>query len=501
MNAALEEFVRHWQPRQRQSFGMIAALAVRLQNLVNNHGDWSVYDLPSIALAALYLVVEPSRLVGGWTRDQLIDELLPLAQRAGTGRPDAEHREVVTAVVDLMHGRSTGGQAFIDFYGDWTGENYQRLQKPLEYLYLVGGEDTVPTVKADARAVNMFQGLYTLDLEDQNAADNFIADRQLARGDVDEVVATVRRQHMTLQALVDRIRDQIKQIRRDVRSVDYVQQVQPTMERIMQVLGEQLKTTSDFKHRVQQRLEPGQPGEHQMRETEALLERRYYDLSDVLNEVSQVNQVFAEEQDRQVWTRYRGNLHDPEKTLFAPLIGMKVGALEALLEPVCALALGVRKPRVPSALELVERTAPKVRRVTPARVDNPFEIDDIVVPVPWIPEVTLSCLRELFGAVDRPTRLSELLTRAVRDHPDLCQTREHATLTHLACLIALTAFAPPQATEAADDRTIAVLAAQREFLDPDHIRVINDNTPFNLPGIAGDDLLLQPVSAALGGDQ
>lgn len=500
MITALDDFVLHWQPRQRQSFGMVAALAIRLQNLVNNHGEWAVYDVPSIALAALYLVVEPSRLAGGWTRDQLIDGLLPLAQRAGTGRPEAEHREVVAAVVDLMQGRSSGGARFSDVYGDWTGQTYQRLEKPLEYLYLVGGEDTEPTVKAHARAVNMFQGLYTLDLEDQNAADNFIAERQLDRGDVDEVVATVQRQHMTMQALIDRIRDQIKQMRRDVRSVDYAKDVVPTLEKIMRTLGEQLDTADGFKARVEQRLEPGQPGERQLRNTQLLLERRCHDLSDVLDEASRVVQVFEQEQDRQVWTRRRGRLHDPETTLFAPLISMKVGDVCAVLEPVCAQVLGVRRPRVPGALALVERLAPKQRRTTPAHVDNPFEVDDIVTPPPWITDDTFAALRDLFSAIGQPTRVSELLVQAVRDYPELCQHSGRASLTHLVCLVALNGYAPPIAMEATDDNTVAILAHHRDLLDPDRIIVINDSTALTLPGVTGDDLLLQPLLDVVGAD-
>ncbi|GGJ90537.1 hypothetical protein GCM10010123_20470 [Pilimelia anulata] len=505
MDDALKDFALHWQPRQRQSFGMIATLAVRLQNLTNNHDAWRAYDLPSIALAAVYLVVEPSRLAVGWTREQLIDALVPFAQAAGTGRPAAEPREVAAAVVDLMQGRSSGGAAFKDFYGDWTGGAYQHLVKPLEYLCLVGHEDDEPTIKAHPRAVNMFQGLYTLDLEDRNAADNFIVERQLARGDVDEVVATVRRQHMTMQALVDRIRDQIKKIRRDVRSVDYEQQVVPTIEGILTVLREQLHTADEFKARVGQRIEPGQPGERQLRETLRLLEHRCHELGEVLDEASRVKQLFEDEQDRQVWQRRQGRLHDSEATLFLPLIGMKVGALCELLEPVCAKALGVRRPRIWGALALVQRLAPKPRRVAAAPATNPFEVEDIQTPAAWITDELFAALQEVFAPIDRPTRLSELLIDAVNRFPTLCQTGSQASLTHLVSLVALTAFAPPSATEATDEVAIAVLARHRDLLDPDRITVINDRTPLTLPGTAGDDLLLQPVltlaaTASAGGE-
>jgi hypothetical protein len=62
--SALDDFVNNWQPRQRQSFGMIATLAIRLQNLVSSHPTWGIYDLPSIALGALHLVLE-ARVAGG----------------------------------------------------------------------------------------------------------------------------------------------------------------------------------------------------------------------------------------------------------------------------------------------------------------------------------------------------------------------------------------------------------------------------------------------------
>ena len=496
MNTALEEFMAHWQPRQRQSFGMIATLAVRLQNLANNHPAWSIYDLPSIALGALHLVTEPSRLSGGWTREQLVEGLIPLTRAAGPGRPSTEHWEVVEAAVDVLLNRSGGGAAIQDLYGDWTGEVYEQRKKPLSYLYVVGpDEDEEQTLKAHPRAVNMYQGLYTLDLEDQDAADAFIADRQLERGDVDEVVATVKRQHMTMQTLVDRIRGQINQMRRDIRVVDYVAEVGPAIEQLLRMLGDHLSIADDFKTRVEQRLEPGQPGFRQLMEARRMLELRCHTLAAILDEVGHVKQVFEEEQDRQVWTRYSGSLHDPETELFTPLLSMAAGGVCAILGPVCAQLLGPHRPRVVSALAVAERSAAKPRKATSAALTDPFDVGDLTSPPPWISPEHTGALRGLLGPVEVPTRLSQLLLRAVDQYPTLCTGEDQASLTRLICLLVLTSFAPPQATEIADERAAAVLARHRGLLDPDKVTVVEDGTLLALAGVSGNDLLLVPAKA------
>ncbi len=499
VESALDDFVNNWQPRQRQSFGMIATLAIRLQNLVGSHPSWDIYDLPSIALGALHLVLE-DRLAGGWTRAQLIEGLLPLARRAGPDRPGQEHRDAVSAAVDVLLNRSGGGSAIRHPYGDWTGEPYQLREKPLSYLLVVGAEDEQePTLKADARAINMHQGLYLLNLEDRRAADLIVAERQLARGDVDEVVASVQRQHMTLQVSVDEIRAQITQMRRDVRAVDYASDVAPHIGQLLDLLREQLTTTEEFKARVEQRLEPGEPGARQLMQTRRILELRSHTLAAVLDEVARVQQVFEEEQDRQVWTRYSGTLLDAEDNLFKPLLDLTMRDLGHLLEPLCLQLMGVRKPRIVSAHAVLETTTPRKRTPTPAAANDPFDVGELTSPPTWMSAQTSAALRELLGDIRRPIRLSALLSTAVREYPQLCNADDQAALPHLVCLLVLTNYAPPLAAEFADEQAAAVLIRHRDLLDPDRITVTRDGTVLDLPGASGDDLLLTPAPA--GGPQ
>jgi hypothetical protein len=493
VESALDDFVNNWQPRQRQSFGMIATLAIRLQNLVGSHPSWNIYDLPSIALGALHLVLE-DRLAGGWTRSQLIEGLLPLARRAGPGRPAQEHRDAVSAAVDVLLNRSGGGSAIRHPYGDWASEPYQMREKPLSYLLVVGSEEEQEqTLKVDARAINMHQGLYALDLEDRRAADMIVADRQLERGAVDEVVATVQRQHMTLQVSVDEIRAQITQMRRDVRTVDYASDIEPCIERILELLTEQLNTTDEFKDRVEQRLEPGEPGARQLMQTRRILEQRCHTLSDVLDEVAGVQKIFEEEQDRQIWTRYSGTLLDAEDTLFKPLLDLTMRDLDQMLEPVCLQLMGVRSPRVIAARAVVEHLTPRPRKTTPASTYDPFDVGELRSPPIWISAEASTALRDLLGDICSPVRLSALLSAAVQRYPQLCGSDTQAPLTYLLCLLVLTSFAPPMASEFADEQAVAVLIRHRDLLDPERVTVVRDGTLLDLPGVSGDDLLLTPA--------
>jgi hypothetical protein len=429
---------------------------------------------------------------------QLLEGLLPLAQRAGPDRPAQEHWDAVTAAVDVLLNRGGGGSAIKHPYGDWTAEQYQLREKPLSYLLVVGAEDEhEQTLKADARAINMHQGLYLLDLEDRRAADMIVAERQLARGDVDEVVATVQRQHMTLQVSIDEIRAQITQMRRDVRAVDYASDVAPRIAQLLDLLSEQLTTTEDFNARVEQRLEPGEPGARQLMQTRRILELRLHTLASVLNEVALVQQVFEEEQDRQVWTRYSGTVLDAEDALFKPLLDLTMRDLGQLLEPLCLQLMGVRPPRVISARAVVENTTPRKRTPTPTTTSDPFDVGELTSPPTWISAETSAALRTLLGDIQQPIRLSALLNAAVQQYPQLCRSDSEATLPHLLCLLVLTNFAPPLASEFTDEQAAAVLIRHRDLLDPDQITVVRDGAALNLAGVSGDDLLLVP---ALTGD-
>jgi hypothetical protein len=114
----------------------------------------------------------------------------------------------------------------------------------------VGAEDAQPTLRPTPEAINLYQNLYDFDPSDRAAAERYRSQRMLEREEYDEVLTSVERRIVSVQALRGDLDSLLRRIRHSVRDVDYTAEVIPRLDDVLAVVSEQVSAEERFAEAV-----------------------------------------------------------------------------------------------------------------------------------------------------------------------------------------------------------------------------------------------------------
>lgn len=410
LSPTLREFLRSWQPRQRISLGMLAALITRLQAVINVHADWAEYDLWTHLLAALHLIIENDRLTGGHTEEQIIDELVTLVAAEAPADDPAKHRAIAEAVVDVLTNARDRRLRLKDTYLDGADGSVQRRVQSFAFVRTVGDEESSEsTLRATPQAVNVFQNLYEFDPSDRAAAERYRSQRMLDRQEYDEVLTSVHRRSTAAHGLRRELEGLMRRINYNVRTVDYSKDVIPRLDEVIQIVKEQVNAEERFAETVAEIAHHAAPDMQRLQRINANLRGLIESLGSLQSIALSTRRVFEVAQDRQLF-KYRRITIDPKSQLLEPLLGISPSvALEMLAAPLVAL-LGPRPPMVTHFGEIVERSTPGERSGGSIQPVDPFELGDSRADKSAYVRAIFDAVGGLLATVEKPTPLSLLLS-------------------------------------------------------------------------------------------
>jgi hypothetical protein len=394
---------------------MLNAVLVRLNAVATVHPEWAQYDLLTHLLAALHLVIENDRLTGGHTEEQIVDDLVSLVALERPDDPPATHRAIAEAVVNVLTNVRDRRLRLRDRYLHAPDGVIDHREQSFAFVRAVGDETAPqPTLRATPEAVNVFQNLYVFDPSDRAAAERYRSQRMLERAEYDEVLSSVERRATAVHGLRGELDDVVRQIGYDVRNVDYVAEIIPRLDEVLDVVSEQVEAEEKFADAIADLAHHAAPDLARLQWITNSLRGLVSALGQLQSAALTTRRRFEAEQDRQLFT-YRRITINPQAQLFEPLLDTTPDVALEILEGPLAILLGPRAPHLLHLAVLVARSTPIERPQTSKDRVDPFDLGERRTEDETLTSALLAQVNVLLLSVDKPTSLSELLERATSE--------------------------------------------------------------------------------------
>lgn len=442
----------------------------------NLAGEYGIYAMAEVALAAIDLVTLNMDFDTGADHEQIVARLLPRVAAQAPRRPAAEHERVARWVLENLINVGSVDRGFRAVYGTFDAEGvYVRRDYDFKLIEEVPGPGGTVYLRTTDEAVNVLVGALDTDVTSAQIAAEVKLEVLISRGRLaDAQLAAEQARYRTVQ-YSETLRRTLDATRRNVRAVDWLGAV-PDM------IAEALDHVADrYRHenailtnirRVRDEAASGSDPEHKRRAAELVdivkdCIRRHTQLQSRLLEAGP---LFRAEQDRQAFATPAARAGiDLYGQLVAPVLPLPVERATRVTDAFFARGTGMRTPVSVRVVDLVDMllTPPVEREHLGAEMPEP---DLIATPDDSrFSEEQLAVAMELLDLPpDAPRRLSGLLAEARRRDPDL---------PYLVALLAVHAASPPVGT--------AYRQGEQRLLF-----AVDDGTELDDPEFGGADLIV-----------
>lgn len=456
------------------------------------------YDIVTLALAAIDLIVSHQGFEEEATRTDVVSVLADLAQLAAPDRPPGEHVDVAAFVVDALLNRPNHQARFRYVTSDYSSPEHGHRHRAVPFSLLE--EHDHPTrdenvLRATADAINALIGGLDFDVEDEQVATEIVLGRQLERNAFGAALKSAERARLLSVGLSEELDRLIKQTRRDLRTVEeeWATAVPDRLESAREHIRERLTAERHLLQKIREALASddtkilaaarriAQLLEECQRRHEALHQR-----------VIAARGIFLDEQERQAFRPPALiTLPDPHQQVLLPVLELDRAMASTLTERFLVDMWGPRVTHLPRLYRLINDLW---SRRTSDTQDNRGEDEPELAdpPLPLLRQEVIDVAVRAVRSTGLPSRLSTLLAACYAD-PDAQYPETRQLGAEVLNLAVLWAFSPEDADDdegmAADDLMNRVLG-RRTAVD-------SDGTLLRLPGWEGDDVIVAPNSDAL----
>ncbi|GHH76045.1 hypothetical protein GCM10018793_21050 [Streptomyces sulfonofaciens] len=439
----------------------------------NLAGEYSVYGMAEIALAAIDLVTLHMDFDTGADHDQVVARLLPRIAAQAPQRPTAEHERVARWVLENLINVGSVDRGFRAVYGTFAPDgSYVRRDYDFKLLEEVPGHGGGIWLRTTDEAVNVLVGALDTDVTSAQIAAEVKLEVLISRGRLaDAQLAAEQARYRTVQ-YAETLRRALEATRRNVRAVDWLQSVPDLITEALDHVADRYRHENAILTNIRKSRDESEDAEHKRRAAELVdivkdCIRRHTQLQSRLLEAGP---LFRAEQDRQAFATpsARAGL-DLYGQLVAPLLPLPMEQAVRVTDAYFSRGTGLRTPACARMADLVDLllTPPAEREHLGAEMPEP---DLIATPDDSrFSEEQLAVATELLDLpADAPRRLSGLLAEARRRDPDL---------PYLVALLAVHAASPAVGT--------AYRQGEQQLLF-----AVDDGTELDDPEFGGADLIV-----------
>ncbi|MFJ3823999.1 hypothetical protein [Streptomyces nodosus] len=439
----------------------------------NLTGEYSVYGMAEIALAAIDLVTLNMDFDTGADHDQIVARLLPRIAAQAPGRPAAEHERVARWVLENLINVGSVDRGFRAVYGTFAPDGtYVRRDYDFKLIEEVPGYGGGVYLRTTDEAVNVLVGALDTDVTSAQIAAEVKLEVLISRGRLaDAQLAAEQARYRTVQ-YSQSLRKVLEATRRNVRAVDWLNVVPDMIAEALGHVAERYRHENAILTNIRRARDESEDPEQKRRAAELVdivkdCIRRHTQLQSRLLEAGP---LFRAEQDRQAFaTPMTTSGTDLYGHLFAPVLPLPLHRAVRVTDAFFAQGTGLRTPGSVRVTDLVDLllTPPVERENLGAEMPEP---DLIATPDDSrFSEEQLAAARELLDLpADAPRRLSGLLAEARRTDPEL---------PYLVALMAVHAASPPVGT--------AYRQGEEKLLFG-----VDDGTELHDPEFGGADLIV-----------
>ncbi|MYV71106.1 hypothetical protein GT043_35275, partial [Streptomyces sp. SID2131] len=445
----------------------------------NLAGEYTVYAMAEVALAAIDLITLNMDFDTGADHEQMVARLLPRVAAQAPERPAAEHERVARWVLENLINVGSVDRGFRAVYGTFgTDGVYVRRDYDFKLVEEVPGYGGGVYLRTTDEAVNVLVGALDTDVTSAQIAAEVKLEVLINRGRLaDAQLAAEQARYRTVQ-YAETLRRTLEATRRNVRAVDWLRTVPDMIAEALDHVADRYRHENAILTNIRKARDEAEAAtdaktaEHKRRAAELVdivkdCIRRHTQLQSRLLEAGP---LFRAEQDRQAFavpTAYTGL--DLYGQLVAPLLTLPVEQATRATDAFFAHGTGLRTPASVRLGDLVDLllTPPVEREHLGAEMPEP---DLIATPDDsrFSEEQLGHAMRLLDLEHDAPRRLSGLLAEARAIDPDL---------PYLVALLAVHAASPPVGTAYRQGEERLLFA-------------VDDGTPLDDPEFGGADLVV-----------
>ncbi|MFC7217747.1 hypothetical protein ACFQLX_06110 [Streptomyces polyrhachis] len=437
-------------------------LDVRKANLA---GEYGVYAMAEVALAAIDLVTLQMDFDTGADHEQVLARLLPRVAAQAPRRPAAEHERVARWVLDNLINVGSVDRGFRAVYGTFAPDgSYVRRDYDFKLVEEVPGPDGAVYLRTTDEAVNVLVGALDTDVTSAQIAAEVKLEVLISRGRLaDAQLAAEQARYRTVQ-YAETLRRTLEATRRNVRAVDWLRTVPDMIAEALDHVADRYRHENAILTHIRRSRDEAEDPEHKRRAAELIdivkdCIRRHTQLQSRLLDAGP---LFRAEQDRQSFATPAAHSGlDLYGQLLAPVLPLPLEQAVRVTDAWFARGTGLRPPPAVRLGDLVETllTPPAEREHLGAELPEP---DLIATPDDsrFSEEQLAGALELLELAPDAPRRLSGLLAEARRRDP---------ALPYLVALLAVHAASPPVGTayRQGEERLLFAVDDGTELDDPE----------------------------------
>ncbi|GAA2061247.1 MULTISPECIES: hypothetical protein [Streptomyces] len=442
----------------------------------NLAGEYGIYTMAEVALAAIDLVTLSMDFDTGADHEQVVARLLPRVAAQAPGRAAAEHDRVARWVLDNLINVGSVDRGFRAVYGTFGPDGaYVRRDYDFKLIEEVPGPGGGVYLRTTDEAVNVLVGALDTDVTSAQIAAEVKLEVLISRGRLaDAQLAAEAARYRTVQ-YAETLRRALEATRRNVRAVDWLRTVPDLITEALDHIADRYRHENAILTNIRRARDEAIEPEHKLRAAELVdivkdCIRRHTQLQSRLLEAGP---LFRAEQDRQAFAPPAARAGvDLYGQLLAPLLPEPLERAARVTDAWFARGTG---PRTPGAVRLADLTEllltpPVPREHLGAELPEP---DLVATPDDsrFSEEQLATALDILDLPPDAPRRLSGLLEQARRRAPG------DPELPYLLTLLAVHAASPPVGT--------AYRQGEKRLLF-----AVDDGTPLHDPEYGGADLIV-----------
>ncbi|MGW0704834.1 hypothetical protein ACWD4G_02460 [Streptomyces sp. NPDC002643] len=439
----------------------------------NLAGEYSVYGMAEVALAAIDLVTLNMDFDTGADHDQIVARLIPRIAAQAPQRPVEEHERVARWVLENLINVGSVDRGFRAVYGTFAPDGtYVRRDYDFKLIEEVPGYGGGVYLRTTDEAVNVLVGALDTDVTSAQIAAEVKLEVLISRGRLaDAQLAAEQARYRTVQ-YSETLRKALDATRRNVRAVDWLHGVPDMIAEALDHVADRYRHENAILTNIRKARDESEDPEQKRRAAELVdivkdCIRRHTQLQSRLLEAGP---LFRAEQDRQAFaTPMTTSGIDLYGHLIAPLLPLPVERARKVTDAFFARGAGMRTPGSVRLGDLVELlfTPPVEREHLGAEMPEP---DLIATPDDsrFSEEQLAAAMALLDLPSDAPRRLSGLLAEA---------RLADAELPYLVALLAVHAASP------------AVGTAYRQG-EEKLLFAVDDGTELDDPEFGGADLIV-----------
>ncbi|MEZ0066470.1 hypothetical protein ABIA32_002480 [Streptacidiphilus sp. MAP12-20] len=408
----------------------------------NLAGEYAVYGMAEVALAAIDLVTLHMDFDTGADRDQVLARLQPRVAAQAPARPWREHERVAKWVLESLINVGSVDRGFRAVYGTFASDgSYVRRDYDFKLIEEVPGPDGGVYLRTTDEAVNVLVGALDTDVTSAQIAAEVKLEVLIRRGRLaDAQLAAEQARYRTVQ-YSEVLRRALEATRRNVRAVDWMETVPDLIAEALEHIADRYRHENAILTNIRRARDEAEDPEHKRRAAELVdivkdCIRRHTQLQTRLLEAGP---LFRAEQDRQAFAAptARSGL-DLYGQLLAPVLPLPLEQASVVTTAFFRKGIGLRTPSAVRLNDLIDvlLTPPVEREHLGAELPEPD-----LISTPDDSRFTDAQLEHAQALLDlppdAPRRLSGLLAEARRADPEL---------PYLVALLAVHAASPSVGT-------------------------------------------------------